>query len=121
MKKDRLIVVDFDADTSANKVILQPENADSAPSFTDYTKISVQVEWSGLTAAGSIDGSLQMQQRNSSTGSWDNLVGLSQSITQAAESVTFELTSYQGAYLRLAYTATDITAGTIKVGVIAAN
>lgn len=86
----------------------------------NQSRVEVQVDWAGLT--GTLNGTVQIQQRGESTMQWTCLQpteadagNMIKTLATAAGSYTFTLWAFTGANLRVLFTKTGITAGTLNV------
>lgn len=108
MIKERFIKLEIDPTVSGTYHLMN---------MMGHNGCSVQVTWSGLTAASAIDIDIQIQQSNDTvdTSFKDDIAPFYHNITDASESITFEHNAFEGAELYLKVTSTDCTGGVINV------
>lgn len=108
MEKEKFVKVDIDPTVSGTYHLMN---------MMRYNGCSVQVTWSGLTAASAIDVDIQIQQSNDTvdTAFKDDIAPFYHKITDASESITFEHNAFEAAELYIKVTSNDCTGGMISV------
>ena len=104
MKKEKFTSLTIDPKVSTTWFLMD---------MADHNGCSIQVAWSGLTAASAINIDLQVQQSNDGV-HMDDIAPFFFNITSAADSVTFEHNAFEAAACYLKVTATDCTGGTME-------
>jgi hypothetical protein len=107
------ITTSYAVDTST----LEPANL-----LGQADRVEVQVDWAGLT--GTLDGTVQIQQRGASDMQWVCLQptevdpgSMIKTLNTAAGSYVFTLWSFTGENLRILFTKNNCTGGTLNASV----
>ena len=83
--------------------------------YIAYNKISVQIDWFDLNAT---DATIQLQQSNHLEAKWNDLSGLSDTLSSVENTVTFENYEFCGKYLNLNIKCNSLTEGILSVFVV---
>lgn len=85
--------------------------------FSNYNIISVQLEISGLT--GTLDGSVQLKQRNSKNTSFVIIPNTLDDLDTADDSIIIETAEFGGKNIAISFTKGNITGGNINIYLVA--